>query len=347
MAYFAAVVPNTALAKEGSLASWSAGWAYAADHVGTWRLWWPGAILLAVAALAAPALRRSGQRGTGLAIGAITAGAALHGLYVVRVGGDFMHARLLLPATFGLALPWAVVPLRRSTLLALGALVPWAVLAAVSWLPPGQPGEGEATGVVDERAYYVALAGTPHPVTADDFRRVPYAAGGRRAAAVAAAGEGSLTLSVTAPDDRAAWVPLARPGDRFTVAVDNVGVFGYLAGPDVAVVDLRGLADPVTSRFRLVGPRGRAGHEKSASPAWVLGRLAAPGAPAPPGTPVDPAAVDAAREAVGCGALGRVLTAVREPWSPRRAGSDVLVALTTYGLRFDSDPLRARAELCS
>jgi arabinofuranosyltransferase len=346
MAFFAALVPNTAFAKEGGLSSWTAGWSYAADHVGTWRLWWPAAALVAVAVLGARAPGRGLRGEAGLAIVAITGGAALHALYVVRVGGDFMHARLLLPATFALCLPWAVVPLRRSTLVALGAVIPWAVLAAAVWLPPGQPGAGEATGVVDERAYYVALAGEPNPVTADDFGGVPYASAGAEAAQLAAAGERALTLSTTTPGDRSSWVALADPDDLFTVAVDNVGVFGFLAGPDVSVVDLRGLGDPVTSRFRLTGPRGRPGHEKAASAAWVLGRHAAPGAVPPDAAPVDPLAVSAAREAVSCGRLADVLDGIREPLSLGRATANVRLALGTYGLRFDSDPGRARAELC-
>ena len=346
MAYFAALVPNTAFAKEGGLTSWGPGWDYAADLVGTWRLWWPAALVVVVAVAGIPDARRVRRGGRALVIGAVTVGAVLHAAYVVRVGGDFMHARLLLPSTFALALPWAVVPWRPVPVAALVALLPWAVLAAVAWQPAGQPGAGPATGVVDERAYYVALAGRPNPVTSDDFGGVAYASGGRQAAAVAAAGERALTLATTAPGDPSTWVPLAGPADRFTVAVDNVGVFGYLAGTDVTVVDLRGLGDPVTSRFRLVGPRGRPGHEKSASPAWVLGRHAAPGAPAPPGVAVDPAAVAAAREALACDPLADVLAGITEPWSPGRAMANVRLALTTYRMRFDEEPLRARDELC-
>jgi arabinofuranosyltransferase len=345
MAFFAALVPNTAFAKEGGLSSWSAGWAYAGDHVGTWRLWWPAAAVIAVAVLGVRTPDRPQGSQSGLVVAAVTGGAALHALYVVRVGGDFMHARLLLPATFALALPWAVVPLRRSSLVALGAVLPWALLAAVVWLPPGQPGEGEATGTVDERAYYVALAGRPNPVTAEDFAGVPYASGGATAARLAAAGERALTLATTTPDDRSTWAALARPDDLFTVAVDNVGVFGFLAGPEVSVVDLRGLGDPVTSRFRLVGPRGRPGHEKAASAAWVLGRHAAPGA-IPAGVAADPLAVSAARDAVSCGRLADVLDGIREPMSLRRAAANTWLAIRTYGLRVDGDPARAREELC-
>ena len=344
MAYFAALVPNTAFAKEGGLSSWSAGWAYAADHVGTWRLWYPAAAVL-VAAVAC-ARTRGLDGGRALVIGGVVLGAVLHALYVVRVGGDFMHARLLLPATFALALPWAVVPARRVPVAAALALVPWAALAALSWEPPGQPGAGPADGVVDERAYYVALAGRPNPVTAADFARVPYAVGGRAARDASGSGVGRLTFQVGTPGDRAGWVEASDPVARFGVAVDNVGVFGYLAGPDVVAIDLRGLGDPVTSRFRLTGPRGRPGHEKLASPAWVLGRLATPGAVTPPGIGVAPEEVRAARAAVACGALADVLDGITDPLTPSRAGANLVLAVRTFSLRIDADPLGAAAALC-
>ena len=346
MAYFASLVPNTAFAKEGARASWAAGWAYAGDHVATWRLWWPAAVL-AVVALALVARRPAGRvHGSRLVIVAITGGALLHALYVIRVGGDFMHARLLLPATFAAVLPWAVVPARPVTVVAAVALVPWAVLAATRWEPPGQPGEGPADGVVDERAYYVALAGRANPVTGEDFADVPYAAGGRLAAAAAQEGRGHLTFRVTSPDDPGGWIAAAEGSAPFTVAVDNVGVFGYLAGPDVSVLDLRGLGDPVTSRFRLVGPRGRPGHEKAAPPAWVLARHAAPGASPPPDVVAAPGEVAAARAALACGDLADVLEGISAPLTPGRAADNLVLALTTSDLRLSGDPAAAREELC-
>lgn len=346
MAYFASLVPNTAFAKEGSLASWEAGWAYAGDHVGTWRLWWPAAVLVVVACALVARRPAGGAHGSRLVIVALTGGALLHALYVIRVGGDFMHARLLLPATFTLVLPWAVVPARPVTVLAAVALVPWAVLAATAWVAPGQPGEGQALGVVDERAYYVALAGRAHPVTAEDFADVPYAAGGRLAAAAAEEGRGDLTFRVTSPDDRSGWVPAADRSAPFTVAVDNVGVFGYLAGTDVSVLDLRGLGDPVTSRFRLVGPRGRPGHEKAASPAWVLARHAAVGANPPADVVAAPEEVAAARAALACGDLAEVLEGISAPLTPGRAADNLVLALTTSDLRLSADPEAATRELC-
>ena len=346
MAYYASLVPNTALAKEGAQSNWTAGWSYASDHVGTWRLWWPAAVLVVVAvalATGTPTRRRGARQ---VVTVAIVGGALVHALYVVRVGGDFMHARLLLPATFAVVLPWAVVPARRVTLAAAVALVPWALLAATTWQPTGQPGNGPADGVVDERAYYANLAGHPHPITAEDFGGVPYAVGGRRAAASATEGRGHLTFRVADPADRTGWIAAADASAPFAVAVDNVGVFGYLAGPEVSVIDVRGLGDPVASRLRLVGPRGRPGHEKRAEPAWVLARYAAPDASPPTDVVAAPAEVAAARAALACGDLGDILEGITRPLTPARARSNLGLGLTTSDLRTAADPLAARRELC-
>jgi arabinofuranosyltransferase len=347
MAYYASLVPNTALAKEGAQSNWSAGWSYASDHASTWRLWWPAAVLVVVAVALATrtSTRRRGGARRAVTV-ALVAGALLHALYVVRVGGDFMHARLLLPATFAAVSPWAVVPARRVTVAAAVALVPWALLAATTWQAPGQPGNGPAEGVVDERAYYVALAGRTHPITAEDFGDLPYAVGGRRAAASAEEGRGHVTFSVADPADSSAWIAARDASAPFAVAVDNVGVFGYLAGPAVSVLDLRGLGDPVTSRLRLVGPRGRPGHEKRAAPAWVLARYAAPGARLPTDVVATPDEVGAARAALACDDLGEVLEGITRPLTPARLRSNIGLALTTSELRAPADPDAARRELC-
>lgn len=345
MAYFAALVPNTAFAKEGSASRWDVGWSYAGDFTGTWRLWWPALAVVVVATVALGPRARTVDRPGLVVVAGLTAGAALHALYVIRVGGDFMHARLLLPATFTALVPWASVPLRRATAAAGALLLPWAVLAATSWEPAGrsQAGGGPAEGIVDERSYYVSTT-RPNPVTAADFAGGRYAEGGRRAAAVADEGRGALTLRTFTPEDEDTWSPLRDPAAPFAVWVDNIGIFGFLAGPDVTVIDARGLGDPVTSRFRLA-ERGRPGHEKAASPAWVVGRHGAPGS-SPPEQEVDPAAIAAARDAVACGELAEVLDAVTGRLTPSRAATNIVLSLRSYGLRFSANPFAAREELC-
>ena len=65
------------------------------------------------------------------------------GLYVVAVGGDYIHARLFLPAYFALCAPVAVVALAKRYAIAF-AVLPWALAAGLALRPPAgaRPGRG-------------------------------------------------------------------------------------------------------------------------------------------------------------------------------------------------------------
>src|SRR5262249_55717198 len=136
VAYYASLVPNTALAKEAGAADWSQGLRYLANFVSPYALFVP--IVLLVFASAVLLRRVRHDRATVAIVAAPLAGAVVHALYVVRLGGDFMHARLLLPAMFALALPCAVVQVRRGVALsaALGLALVWAVVCGVELRPP-------------------------------------------------------------------------------------------------------------------------------------------------------------------------------------------------------------------
>ena len=146
MAYFASLVPNTALAKEASLSNWSQGWEYVVDFVGAYVL------VLPLAALAGiwwvQVRNRRGDTATRrfVWLSTIVAGSAVvQALYVVRVGGDFMHGRLLLPAWFVVLLPVSVVVARGWARVVAGGVAVWAV-AAMFVLRPGVLGCGDPTG---------------------------------------------------------------------------------------------------------------------------------------------------------------------------------------------------------
>src|SRR5437868_14232648 len=112
MGFYASLVPNTAFAKEASRAWWSQGLRYLDDLLRTYWLLLP---LAAVAVLLTAGVldwRRRGAQPRLMVAAAVVAGGLLHGVYVVRTGGDFMHARLLLPGLFAVLLPVAVVEVR-------------------------------------------------------------------------------------------------------------------------------------------------------------------------------------------------------------------------------------------
>jgi len=338
MGYFASLVPNTALAKEPGLAEWGRGWDYLLNLLVPYALPVPLALLL---------LTRPRRTVPGLLV---LAAAALHALYVVRLGGDYMHARMLLPTLFAALLPAMAVaiPRRPAGYALAGALLAWAVVCAVALR--ASPERAEL--VYDQRRAQLTAPGHPHPVTLDDHRPLPWSQPyiGDRLRALP---PGSLVASsrrvriapegISLPARDPEPLPGVRArGDRVVAWIGSIGRAGYAAGPGVRIVDRFGLADPIAGRLRLEGPRRRRpGHEKELPLPWVLARFAEP-ATAPPYP-----RIQAAREAMRCGPLAEVLTAVTAPLTLGRFLDNLALAVRTRDLRIPADPLRARDELCA
>ena len=139
MGYYGSLVPNSAIAKEASRSYWSFGLTYLRQTVvDSYALWIPLVILLVGAYMPlALYLRREHRNRTMLVVGAFLVGGLLLAVYIVRVGGDFMHARLLLPALFTLLAPVAVVPATKKFALA-ALVVPWAFVVIVALRFPGE-----------------------------------------------------------------------------------------------------------------------------------------------------------------------------------------------------------------
>ena len=345
MGYFAALVPNTAIAKEAAASYWPQGWRYTLDFVGTYALWLP----MAVAAVWAATLLRPALRSGGANLALLLApllSALVHWLYVTRVGGDFMHGRLLLPTLLGFLLPVATVVIipvgglrswRAAVLLGVGA---WAVVCAVSlrvsYPNLGVPGPW---GIADERGFYTYHMKTPNPVYLADYLRHPYVAEFKTRLL-----SFQRAVLFNEPDGLASAAPLAPsvPGSvRVVLGLRNVGVLGYLAGPDVHLTDLLGLADPVAARLTLI-ERSRPGHEKVLPDAWVVARFGDPEAV----RARFPAAADAAR-AMECGDLARLLHAVTDPLTPSRFLANLGAAWSLHRLRIPADPGAAALRFCA
>lgn len=362
MGYFGSLVPNTALAKEAGMAYWAQGRLYLRDFVGPYLLWVP----LGALALWGLALGRhtwpdeAGGRGRSLLPLLVLPplGALLHGLYVVRVGGDFMHGRMLLPTLFALLLPVMVVAGTRwwQPLLPAVVVLPWVVGAGL-WLRPPYyfnpgpepPRSVGREGIADERGFYVRLARHPHPVTLADYGEAPWAQEGHALRRRAAAERGLLTWedAVRAGSIGATpALPLLPDVAADLVAVrNNIGLSGYAAGSRVHLIDRLGLGDPLASRLRLER-RGRPGHEKTLPDSWAVARFGAP-AGAPEGTGgAEEAAVGAARAALACEPLRDLLRVVEAPLTPGRFVANVAAARRLTALRVPADPQAARRQVC-
>jgi arabinofuranosyltransferase len=356
MAYFASLVPNTALAKEASLSNWSQGWDYLVDFVGAYVLVVPLALL---GVLAWAQLRRVSGRPAhrfGVVSACVVASAALHALYVVKVGGDFMHARLLLPALFVVLLPVSVVVARGLFAVVAAAVVVWAVLAMFVLRPSysgsvdrtGPAGALAAldtkTGIGDERLFYTRKSYASHPVTIDDYLRHDAWAQSGAALRRLVARERHPVLVLQGLAAQPTVVPLRRgSAPRSVASAENLGVYGYAAGTGVDVIDDHGLAD-VLAGHQGLRVRGRPGHEKSLPDVWTFARYAANDAPLPPG--ITPQQLAAARRALSCTPMRRLAEHVDGSWSLADVPSNIAQAVRSFDFRFDKDPLLAVHQVC-
>ena len=116
MGFYGSLVPNTALAKSGGRGLWQGGWWYMRDFVQPYWLVVPLACLaLGVGAPFVVRAWRVGDRRGLVALVALPLVGLVDAIYVMRVGGDYMHGRLLLPALFALVAPLAAVPVARGS----------------------------------------------------------------------------------------------------------------------------------------------------------------------------------------------------------------------------------------
>nr|WP_157084370.1 flagellar motor control protein ZomB [Millisia brevis] len=315
MGYYGLPYPNTAVSKDAGGAKWSQGLAYLWNLFGTYALWLP-LLVLAIAAVVAVGLRRrstaapraesestdrlstAGPTGRSLvdrldglrALVQRPAGAVLLMLgtgllslvYAVRVGGDFMHGRTLLPGVFLLLLPMAVLPLtsplrgeRAVRIRAATVAVAWVLIVGWSAVVGSMAGMSGGwlvgrSGIVDERAFYTLNTGNSHPILASDYLDYP-----RMRAMVEAinntpdggvllpAGDFTYWYVVPPPD------PIPEGGAEHVVYFLNLGMTSMNVGLDVRVLDQMGLAYPLAAHTERLD-NGRIGHDKALFPDWVI-----------------------------------------------------------------------------
>ncbi|UOZ11193.1 arabinofuranosyltransferase [Amycolatopsis sp. WQ 127309] len=328
MGYYGLLTPNTALVKEASRVRCDQGFAYLDDFFTPYLLWIPLA-LCAVAAL----LRRFSfdRRVVVVCAVPVVAGLGL-ALYVVRMGGDFMHARMLLPALFCLLLPVMTVRLTRASALPVAALGAYALIAAgdlrTAYADLPAPLD-EATGIADERASYVVASGHANPVLATDFTRFTAIADRIRPQLAAE------PAPVVFWDDDS-WHAYPTAAGHSTGTFFNIGGPGLLLPLDVAVHDPIGLANPLAAHTTPY-PGRRVGHDKYAGPIWTV---ADQGVGAPAGFPPDRLA--AIRRTLACPEVREMLDSVRAPWTFERFRDNLLGAFARTSLRYDHDPVKAQ-----
>jgi arabinofuranosyltransferase len=362
MGYYASLTPNTAIAKEAFLSNLNQGRCYFDNFFDTYKLAFP---LVAASVFWVAHLRDllAARRSYTLMLTAgPTVAATLHVAYLVWIGGDYMHGRLFVPAVFAGLLPVMTVPIpappRSSARVAL-----WASCAVVAgWLPicafKLRVGVENVCNIGDERGWYSRQAHVDAPVVLESYRAHPFYNDAQKALhrietacptiwSPRSATQGPGCRNVFMDDSKATIVPaptVAPMASDVDARVDAVlsagaiGILGYAMPENVHVVDLHGLADPVVARFSL-RERGRPGHEKRLTSAWMLARFSQPASD-------DDASIVAARHALHCGTLSSLVRAVTAPLTFRILIDNVAHAWAYSHLRISADPFDAEQQSC-
>lgn len=363
MGYYGLMVPHTAVAKSASDAVWGTGWEYVEDFTGPYNLWLGLALLLAAGALTVWKTDkqlvlprgRLGLRTPGMAITLLVICALVHFLYVIRVGGDFMHGRMLLLPLFAILLPVSVVPVNLidrgwQDFVALALIFSTWVWSTVIFVQ-GHQWENTGQHVVDERDFWIDFTNRDKdhpPLYAEDFLTVDsmndYAEVMRDQTLVFPTGQ-QLNILATADPDTYSWITTPRvegieAGDLAnippTIFHVNLGMTSMNAPLNVRVTDLIGLATPLAARQpRIEG--GRIGHDKLMDLEWQVAESATPLAYTPGW--IDPEKTYQARQALRHPELIHLFQTYREPMSYHRFVDNIKYALTTgRTLEISDDP---------
>lgn len=377
MGYYGLPYPNTAVAKDAGGAKWHQGFIYLWDLVGPYYLWVPLLVLLAAgvvaargksAALVDPAGRhaapaeqsrwnarrvREWLHSPAAVVTLVLVSGFILTVYALRVGGDFMHGRMLLAQLFLLLLPVAVVPIRLPqgglraataadwsfavVLFALLGTAGWALFAAnTTAIKSGT--KITASGIVDERVYYVLNTGHDHPILAEDYLDYPRIR--PMVDNIAETPNGGLLLNspsfmfwYIAPPPQ----PIPAGGAGHTVFFLNLGMTSMNVPLNVRVIDQMGLAYPLAAHTdRLTD--GRIGHDKALYPDWVVVDTGM--VDKKPWMPwyLDEKWVTQARTAMSCPATEALEISYRDPLTFERFRHNLRHALTFAKYRIDRVP---------
>lgn len=386
MGYYGLITPHTAVAKSASESEWARGWGYVLDLTTPYGLWLALGIGVVIAGVTgwrvlltqgltarAEAVEQDTPEETPVAegysgrmrlrtplgvIALIVLAAALHVLYVIRVGGDFMHGRMLLLPLFALLLPIAVVPVldlsgfspRHDLPLIIGlvALVWWAVAVIIDGhdLDWGEEYADELV-IVDERDFWTYATnreqGDP-PLLAEDFLSTDRMNNFADVARWAVEGNGGQMLMIGIEEKPgSSWITTPRiphdsdlnhlaPGISFI----NLGMTSMNTPLELRVLDTVGLSTPLAARQ----PRdedGRVGHDKWLPLEWQIADSPADIGQLPPW--VDRETTALARQALRTPEIAELLASYRAPLTPGRFLDNIAFSLTDgRTLELSSDP---------
>ena len=260
MGYYGQLFTNTAVVKEAAMLSPGRGVHYFSDFVAPYWLFIPvGALLIGAYYPIAAALHHDcTQRRSHLALLALPTAGALNAIYIILIGGDYIHARLFMAPMFAFCAPVAAVPLVRRNVLAL-MVIPWAMVCALTFRTnDDSPWSSPSIVSINGHGSFAAPSAVATPATQNIIVH------GRPGVYVQLAGPNSLQRL-----GGASTVHVSLP----VIATSWIGPEPYELGSGVQVVDLLGLADPLTAHLQLDRRGEIAGHEKPLPTPWIAAEL--------------------------------------------------------------------------
>ena len=336
MGYYGLLTPHTAVAKSAAGSEWDKGFTYLADFAGPYWLFLP-LIMLAIAGLWKADLRPTAVRSTATGVYLFAGAALIHTLYVLRVGGDFMHGRMLLLPLFAFLLPIFVVSVRTWIASVLCAV--WALVIVLRGHPVDRSIYEDEISIVDERDFWTyATQRQEPPMRAQDFLGAKFMEDYQKGIDELKAGD-AMTFRFIKGEDKSSW--MATPADSLrtdppTVYLLNLGLSSMNAPLDIRVLDDIGLSNPLAARQpRIV--EGRIGHDKSLEMSWQVADSAADIDETPPW--IDKYEAAKARAALADADFQKLFATYREPLTWDRFWKNIKFSLTDgRTLAFSSDP---------
>lgn len=350
MGYYGLLTPHTAVAKSASGSAWGHGFAYLGDFVGPYWLWLPLAILVGLSVYLtggwqAPRLSPAAsiRSRTGVTCILVACG-LLHVLYVLRVGGDFMHGRMLLLPLFALLLPVFAVPLRDAWIaVAVGVIAVWSAVVAYRGHHVNWASFKDQISVVDEREYWTyATRREPGdgPKVVEDYANMRLMRGFVDHGIAGLEHGDAMSFMIASDDDGTDWITSPRDDKRTdppTTFFMNMGMTSMLAPLDVRVLDPIGLATPIAARQPRMAD-GRIGHDKSLDINWQVADSAADIGKLPPW--IDKYEVAKDRAALQAPDFQKLFATYRDPLDAKRFWENIKFSLSggrTLALSANSD----------
>ncbi|WP_143658240.1 hypothetical protein [Embleya scabrispora] len=350
MGFYGLPYPMPAVTKSATRLYWGRGWDYLLDFDRPYRLWLPTLLILAVVVLLL-LRRRPHERRTPILGAAPVVAALVQALYVVGVGGDFMHGRMWLPVLVLILLPALLVPVDRRVAAVLVLVPVWAVWCGVSLRSGLTTTNGPRPGVYqtwNERMVYVNWTKTPNPTTSyAHSETLP----GLRAELFRMDAEGRHLLvldgNYLSPAGGMPPLPL-RPEVRAAegLVMGRLGVGGVVTPLSGIVVDVWGLSNTVGAHIERT-QHVAAGHEKLLPLAWNVALYVDPAAWSriPPNA-ASPEDIRAARAALDCGDLKELVRSTTEPMTPGRFLRNLGGSFDRARLTIPADPKAAERKFC-